>query len=182
MAVELPLGASPVVDDLLAPYAGLIGRDLAGYRHHVHRVFTFVLALAPPSADLVEKAAVAAVFHDLGIWTAGTFDYLAPSIALAQAHLTGVGRPAWIPEVTATIAEHHKLTPYRARPDWLVEPFRRADWIDVTLGVRRFGLDWSFVATVRRTWPDEGFHRRLLELTAARWRRHPFSPLPMVRL
>jgi hypothetical protein len=31
----------------------------------------------------LEKIAVAAVFHDLGIWTNKTFDYIAPSVALA---------------------------------------------------------------------------------------------------
>ena len=175
------LRASTVVDDVLATHVAAIGPDLAGYRHHVYRVLNFALALAPRGADSVEKLAVAAVFHDLGIWTAGTFDYLPPSIALAASHLGATARAAWVPELTAMIEAHHKVTPWRGRSDWLVEPFRRADWIDVTLGGRRFGLDRAFVTAVRRTWADEGFHWRLLQLTAARWRRHPLSPLPMLR-
>ncbi len=180
MAAELRR-AHPVIDAVLATHAPAIAGDLPGYRHHVYRVWNFALALAPPSADATEKLALAAVFHDLGIWTAGTFDYLPPSIALAAAHLAATGRSAWVPEVTAMIDAHHQVTPWRSRPDWLVEPFRRADWIDVTLGLRRFGLDRAFVTDVRRTWTDAGFHWRLVQLAGARWRRHPLSPLPMLR-
>ena len=38
--------------------------------------------------------AIAAAFHDIGIWTAGTFDYLEPSVRVAAAYLTGTGRAA----------------------------------------------------------------------------------------
>jgi HD superfamily phosphodiesterase len=41
------------------------------------------VAIAGGRGDL-EKIAAAAVFHDLGIWTDRTFDYIAPSIALAR--------------------------------------------------------------------------------------------------
>ena len=62
-----------------------------------------------------------------------------------------------------------------------VETFRRADWIDVSNGMLRFGLPRAVVREVRRTFPDAGFHRRLLQLTLRRFRRHPLSPLPMMR-
>jgi hypothetical protein len=35
-------------------------------------------------------------------------------------------------EIERMIADHHKITPSRANQDLLVEPFRQADWIDVT--------------------------------------------------
>ena len=87
----------------------------------------------------------------------------------------------WIPEIAAMIENHHKVTPSRAQPKSLVESFRRADWIDVTRGLRTFGLPRTFVAAVAATWPSAGFHRRLVELTIDRWRKHPLSPLPMVK-
>jgi hypothetical protein len=83
----------------------------------------------------LEKIAVVAVFHDLGIWTNNTFDYIAPSVAIAREHLVARGMADWIPEIEATIADHHKVTPSRAHPQSLVESFRRADWIDVTRGL-----------------------------------------------
>jgi hypothetical protein len=80
------------------------------------------------------------------------------------------------------IADHHKITPSRATRDSLVEPFRRADWIDVTRGVRTFGLPRPIIRSVLAAWPNAGFHRRLVELTLERFRTHPLTPLPMVRL
>lgn len=180
MATELRL-AHPVIDAVLATHAPAIAGDLPGYRHHVYRVWNLALAQASAGPDTADRLAVAAVFHDLGIWTAGTFDYLPPSIDLAAAHLVATGHAAWVPELTATIDAHHKLAPWRGRPDWLVESFRRADWIDVTFGLRRFGIDRAFLAALYARWPDAGFHWRLVQLTAGRWRRHPFSPLPMLR-
>ena len=70
----------------------------------------------------LEKIATAAVFHDLGIWTDRTFDYLAPSIALAREHLAAHAREDWIAEISTMIAEHHKITTSIANPNSLVEP------------------------------------------------------------
>ena len=130
----------------------------------------------------LEKIAVAAVFHDLGIWTKGTFDYIAPSITLAHDYLAARAREDWTAEIEKMIADHHKITRSTSKPDSLVEAFRRADWIDVTRGLRRFGMSQSLIARVFATWPDAGFHWRLVTLTLDRFRSHPLTPLPMVKL
>lgn len=80
------------------------------------------------------------------------------------------------------LLEHHKISGYRGDSGPLVESFRRADWMDVTLGLRRFGLPRSVVAPVFSAWPNQGFHRRLLQLSLARLRTNPLAPLPMIRL
>jgi hypothetical protein len=136
---------------------------------------------AEPPASTREKFAVAAHFHDLGIWTDATFDYLAPSIARALCHLERNGRGEWSAEIAQMIAQHHKVTAYLANDGHLVESFRRADWIDVSLGVRRFGVDRSLILEVRSAFPNAGFHRRLVQLGARRLRSHPFNPLPMFK-
>ena len=87
-----------------------------------------------------------------------------------------------MPEVTAMIQEHHKLTAYRGDPAWLVEPFRRADLVDVSRGVVRYGLARATLSEIFARWPSAGFHARLLRLSLGRLRTHPWSPLPMVRL
>ncbi len=87
----------------------------------------------------------------------------------------------WIAEIEAMIADHHKVTTSRANPQLLVESFRRADWIDVSCGLRMFGVPRTFIAAVAATWPDAGFHRRLVELTIDQWWKHPLNPLPMVK-
>jgi len=170
----------PTIEEVLADHASQLGNDFIGYRNHVYRVVNLCLAIAGDGPVELEKVAVAAVFHDLGIWTNQTFDYIAPSAALAREHLANRGMADWIPEIEAMIANHHKVTPSDANPA-LVELFRRADWVDVSLGLRRFGLPRPFIATIAARWPDAGFHRRLLELTIDRWWKHPLSPLPMLK-
>ena len=175
------LTSLPTVDEVLNDHASELGPDITAYRNHVYRVVNLCLASAGDSRAELEKIAVAAVFHDLGIWTNNTFDYIAPSVALAREHLAARGMADWIPEIEAMIVNHHKVTPFRANRRSLVESFRRADWIDVSRGLRRFGLPRPFIAAVATRWPSAGFHRRLVELTMERLWKHPLSPLPMVK-
>ncbi len=170
-----------IVDEVLEIHASELGRDRTAYRNHVYRVANLSVAIAADAGSELEKVAIAAVFHDLGIWTNKTFDYIAPSVGLARDYLEGRGMSDWTPEIEAMIADHHKVTSSRTNPHLLVESFRRADWIDVTFGLRTFGLPRRIIAAVKAAWPDEGFHRRLVELTIERWSKHPLSPLPMVK-
>jgi hypothetical protein len=170
----------PAVEQVLDNYGSELGLDFVAYRNHVYRVVNLCLAIERDDRE-IEKIAVAAVFHDLGIWTNHTFDYITPSVALAREHLAGRGMAEWIPQIEAMIVNHHKVTPSGAHQQSLVESFRRADWIDVTRGLRSFGLPRACIAAVFARWPNAGFHRRLVALTIARLWRHPFSPLPMVK-
>jgi hypothetical protein len=170
----------PTIDDVLNDYATALCDDFLGYRNHVYRIVNLCVAMAGRSE--LEKIAIAAVFHDLGIWTKSTFDYIAPSIALAHDYLVARAREDWIAEIEGMIADHHKITPSTADSESLIEAFRRADWIDVTRGLRGFGIPRPFVARLFATWPSAGFHWRLLTLTFDRFRSHPLTPLPMVRL
>ena len=170
----------PTIDDVLNAHGTSLRDDFVGYRNHVYRVANLCVAIVGPRE--LEKIAVAAVFHDLGIWTDGTFDYIAPSIALAHDYLVARAREDWTAEIEGMIADHHKITSSTAAPDSLIEAFRRADWIDVTRGLRAFGIPRQFVARLFATWPSAGFHWRLLTLTLDRFRSHPLTPLPMVRL
>jgi HD superfamily phosphodiesterase len=117
------LTSLPTVEEVLDNHAPELGHDLTAYRNHVYRVVNLSVAIVGDTRIELEKIAIAAVFHDLGIWTNKTFDYIAPSVALAREHL----------------------------------------------------------AAVVATWPNAGFHRRLLELTIDRFLKHPLTPLPMVK-
>jgi hypothetical protein len=171
----------PTIDEVLHDHESELGRDFDAYRNHAYRVFNLCAAIVKDRGDL-EKIAVAAVFHDLGIWTNETFDYIPPSIALVREYLVARGRTAWTAEIEGMIADHHKITTTVANQELLVEPFRQADWIDVTRGLRTFGVSRPLIRSVFAAWPDGGFHWRLVQLSLERFRTHPLSPLPMVKL
>jgi hypothetical protein len=178
----------PVVEEVLGTWRPALGGDFAAYRGHVYRVLTFARGLAaaasaaPVSDDTVHTLAIAVVFHDLGIWSDGTLDYLPPSEARARAHCEATGRAAAAPAVVAMIAQHHKLLPYRGPDAVLVEALRRADLVDLTLGTVRFGLPADLVRSARAAFPNAGFHATLCRVIGGWMLRHPFRPLPMMRL
>ena len=176
------LTAIGALDALLDAHAAVLGSDFAAYRNHAYRVANLCVAQSAAAPQPIEKVAIAAAFHDLGIWTDRTFDYLRPSVELVRAHLERVGRSEWSAEISTVILEHHQLSPHRGNQGWLVEPFRRADWADVTRGLVTFGLPRRFVREVFSVWPSAGFHQRLVQLGLTRLRTHPSSPLPMLRL
>src|SRR5688500_17944176 len=109
------LTSVPNADEVLKAFASELGHDFIAYRNHVYRVMNLCAAIAEDRVE-VEKIAVAAVFHDRGIWTNTTFDYIAPSGALARQYLASQGRGDWIAEIETMIEDHHKITPSTASP------------------------------------------------------------------
>jgi hypothetical protein len=180
--IAVPLPEIPVLDTILNVHAAALGGDFEGYRNHAYRVANLCVSQSSGSAEEIEKVAIAAAFHDLGIWTDRTFDYLTPSVSLARAYLSDSGRPEWIPEITEIILSHHMVSRHNGADGWLVEPFRRADWMDVSMGVIAFGLSRRLFDATLSSWPRAGFHKRLVQLALRRAWTHPWSPLPMVRL
>jgi len=171
--------AHPLVDDVLERFRDALGPDAAAYRGHAHRMLNYTLALVAADAEARDRLAVAAAFHDLGIWTAGTFDYLEPSVRLAVAWLDETGRGGWREAVSHAIRAHHALLPL-ADPE--AEAFRRGDLADLSWGAVRPGVPRDLIRETRARWPNAGFHRCLLRVGVAWARRHPLRPLPMLRL
>ena len=171
-----------LLERFFARYQVVLGADYHAYRNHVYRVINFCALVLPLDARQLEKLAIAGAFHDLGIWTDKTFDYLEPSERLAAAFLEETGRAEWHDDVIAMIHQHHKITPVAADAPALVEAFRKADWIDVTHGLFAYGVTRQQRKSVFTQFPDNGFHRRLLQLSLKRLLTHPWSPLPMMRL
>jgi len=170
-----------IAETVLDKFRPDLGADFEAYRNHIRRVLNFYSALDPAGSDPSEAVQLAAAFHDLGIWTDDTFDYLAPSVKRARAHLDSSGQLPLFPEVSLLIAGHHKIRPYLGEFALPVERFRRADFVDLSLGLLRFGLPASFVREVRAAFPNAGFHGRLASLTLKQAARNPLRPLPMFR-
>lgn len=173
-----PVLAFPLTEEIITSFSGELAGDFSAYLNHVCRELNFFLALSgfssPPTAVLV-----AAAFHDLGIWTHHTFDYLLPSMELASAYLAKEGLGELEPEVRTIIHEHHKVFPYAGPLSLSAETFRKADLVDLSFGIIRFGLPFHFVRSVLTAFPNAGFHRRLALLTARQLARNPLRPLPM---
>lgn len=167
--------AHPIIDAVLQRHRDALGDELTAYRNHVFRCMTYHQLLLGDSAP--DAVALAWATHDLGIWTASTFDYLAPSADLARRYADEFG-VADTGQLHAMVTEHHRL---RAVGDRVVETFRRADLVDVSRGLLRRGIARSSVrATVERL-PYNGFHRFLARGLSRHALGHPLRPMPMMR-
>lgn len=169
------------LEAILNPWRETIGPDYSGYRNHVYRMLHFCFHLSPPDDVSREKLIIAGAFHDLGIWSAGTLDYLDPSVLLAQDYLKARSLDSWCEEIGLMISMHHKIRPIRASRFPLVELFRQGDLVDFSLGWVKFGIPGSYIDTVKRAFPNAGFHKRLKTLAWSRMKSHPANPFPMMK-
>jgi hypothetical protein len=168
------------IETLLHHFKPSIGKDYEKYRNHIYRVFLNCLLMDKEESN-EEKYAIAAVFHDIGIWTNHTIDYLDPSVAQANAWLATTGRQEWAAECSTMINWHHKTSPYAGPHEQTVEVFRKADWIDVSLGLITYGADKKAIRRNRQQLPNCGFHLFLAKKIFSNLWRHPLNPLPMFR-
>jgi hypothetical protein len=157
----------PLVEQILESNRHRANGDDAGfdaYKAHAYRVVNFARALTPATPEGDEKLSIAAAFHDLAAFD--TLDYLAPSIEAQDAWLTQTGRESWSDELALIVAEHHRISKYGPdRPHApLVEAVRRADLIDVSQGLIRFGLPGAYVKEVRATFDASVFFKRVIPM------------------
>jgi hypothetical protein len=128
-----------------------------------------------------KKYTVAAVFHDIGIWTNHTIDYIDPSVEQVRIYLNETGRQDWIDEIVLMIKWHHKITAYYGLHEKITGNLRKADWIDVSLGLLSFGINKSVIKVNRKKVPNLGFHVFLLKQIMKNFVAHPLNPLPMFK-
>jgi hypothetical protein len=165
----------PIVDAVLDRHRDNLGSYRTAYGNHVYRCITYHQLLL--GFSIPDVAALAWATHDLGIWTAGTLDYLAPSADLAATYAGGFGIDD-IDQLRALVTEHHRLRPVEDR---VTETFRQADLIDVSHGVLRRGIGRSAVRATVDALPYNGFHAFLAKGLTGYAVRHPRRPLPMMR-
>src|SRR5688572_21916923 len=139
-----------LVEEILAPYTA--NDRVSGYKNHVSRVISFCDALYQLDEEERHKITIAACFHDLGIYTDATFDYLPPSIELARSYLYSNNLGNWATEISSIIDEHHRFRPIDS--GGLAEVFRKADLIDFSLGVVKHGVPPTKVSEVRSEFPN----------------------------
>ena len=149
-----------LVEEILGEYRNELGDDYPGYKNHVYRMIHFCFALSDFNDEEREKILITACFHDLGIWTDNTFDYLLPSMALAAEYLQKKRLAEWIPEIELMIDQHHRLRKFRNVSYPLVEVFRKGDLVDFSSGIVKCGVPVEYVRAVKARFPNAGFHKR----------------------
>ncbi|MFN8294646.1 MAG: HD domain-containing protein [Chitinophagales bacterium] len=169
----------PIIEDLISSYEKMIGTDTEKYKNHVYRIFNYALYLS--KNEDADKYAVAAFFHDVGIWTNNTFDYLQPSIDLAKKYLIQNQKEVWTDEIALMIDNHHKTSIYKGAFENTVEIFRKSDWTDVSLGFIHFEIPVAFINQVVSKFPYKGFHFFLTKEFTKNLIQHPLKPLPMFK-
>ncbi len=169
------------INALLETYRAELGSNYDAYRNHLYRMMNFTLFLNGP--DDVNRAAleVAGFFHDLDFILRGNTNYLEPSADAARTYLDETNRSDLAPLVTALIVWHHKITPYKGDQGRIVECFRLADLVDLSLGLIRAGVDKPFIKEAQRAFPNAGFHKVLFKTLVPYALTHPFKPMPMMR-
>jgi hypothetical protein len=170
-----------LVEEIIGSHKEHMGDQFLPSKNHVYRVLNFCFMFHEPSSEEVEKLAIAAAFHDLGIWPGDQFDYLAPSIELGRKYLLRTKRDEWVKEVSLMIEFHHRFRRCPKEFPQLVEVLRRGDWVDATKGFRRFGLKKTEIRRVQDTIENLGFHDNLVRITKKEFWKRPFNPLPMMK-
>ena len=153
--------------------------ELFGYKNHVYRMVNFCFAQGAFTEEQREKIVIAGCFHDLGIWSEDTFDYLPPSIAMADDYLVKSGRSELREEIAAMIDLHHRIR--KCEDGSLVEVFRRGDLVDFSLGIFKCDLPAGYVRDVKKQFPNAGFHRDLVTRACGWTLRHPLNPVPVLK-
>jgi hypothetical protein len=172
------LDSHPVVDAVLDRHRDAIGDSFATYRNHALRGLNYqTLLLAGMGRQVSNAQALVWAVHDLGIWTAGTFDYLQPSADLLHKYAAEFGITD-IAQAEATVLRHHRI---RKVADIEVDTFRRADRVDVTRGFWRGAISRKDVAGVVVVLPYLGFHKFLAAGLTRHAVSHPRRPVPMLR-
>ena len=168
---------NPIIDAVLADHASRLGAAGTDYRNHLYRGLNYqlrLLRITEPPAEI----ALAWAVHDLGIWAAGTWDYLAPSAGLVDDYAVRFDIADTV-RTKRMVLEHHRLR--GVADDW-VETFRLADRVDAFRGLRLgTAITAADVGEVVAALPYGGFHTLLIRTAAAWTLRHPLRPLPMLR-
>jgi hypothetical protein len=172
----------PEAQDILAANAEVASSAmaLAGYEGHSLRMLNILTFKRQWAPDGWRKIVIAAAFHDLDVFL--SLDYLYTSNRKAMAYLNGHGLGHWKHEIALIIHNHHGLWRYKGKAASMVEPFRQADWTEVSVGLFNFGVPSGYLRDLRAAIPYADFYPGQIFRTAFRWwRHHPLGPLPNFR-
>jgi len=170
-----------LIDDILNEWKEIIGDDFEGYKNHVYRMVNYCFVLRKCTLEERKKIIIAGCFHDIGIWTEKTIDYISPSVLAANQYLSENDLLEWKEEIGLMIKEHHKLNKCDNNELSLVETFRKGDLVDFSLGLIKSGVPKSFIKNIKNEIPNSGFHLGLIKKIGPWLLRNPLNPAPMFK-
>jgi hypothetical protein len=172
---------TPATEACLAELRSLSGSEGGPLELHGLRVYEIACELGARRGFAVDRELLlcVALLHDAGLYpgAASSDTYVVDGRRL----LARVVAPFdWPPERVALAGEaierHHEL-----RPQWAhgneVELIRRADLIDVSAGLIRFGLDRRWLQDLATRWPRSGLVREISRLVGGALRTRPLTML-----
>jgi len=171
----------PLLEEILTEWKIIMGKDYLGYKNHVYRMLHCCFALHKATDEERDKLIIAACFHDLGLWSEKSVDYLPPSIILARQYLEKNKQDHWSTEIELIIDMHHKISKFTNESYPLVEVFRKADLADFSLGLFKGGVPEDYIKQLRVTFPNAGFHKMLLKKQVKWLIKHPLNPFPIIK-
>ena len=167
------------IDSILNLYKADLGPYYEAYKNHVYRVYHLAIPFVSTAKD-IQTLSIASAFHDLGIWTAKTFDYIEPSVHLAKQYaIQNKLNLSQLTEIEACIRLHHQIT--KIKNSVLAEIFRTADLVDLSSGLLKCGREKKYIKMLRNTFPNKKFHKFLSKLFFKNLVKNPFKPLPMYK-
>lgn len=167
------------IHSILISHQSKLGNGFDMYHNHCCRVYTYAVLLSNANEEEQQQLAIASAFHDIGIWTHGTFDYLGPSVSLAMQYLADNNLQHWNTSVYEIIMNHHKLS--RFTSNRLAEAFRKADLIDLSLNIFKYSVERKQLQAINLQYPALGFHWFIAKQILRNIVTHPLNPLPIVR-
>jgi hypothetical protein len=171
--------SNTIIENILSSYKALLAKDYPVYRNHIYRIFNICIQF-DNSAENIEKYAIASAFHDIGIWT-HNFNYLKPSIKLATQYLKESDKEKWIKEISLLIDNHHKISDFKGEFQETTNTFRKADWMDVTNGLKAFNFSKKEYKNLKKEFSNKGFHLFLTKQWLKWFLKHPLNSLPMFK-
>ena len=171
----------PLLEEILDNWKDDIATNMRGYKNHVYRMIHCCYALMDVNEQQQKKIIIAACFHDLGLFTDKTVDYLPPSVLLARNYLAENDLSDWSTEIELMIDLHHKIRPVINKDYPLVEIFRRADLADFSLGLVRGGVPKDIMKELKKVFPNAGFHKMIMKEQGKWLLKQPLNPFPILK-
>ncbi len=166
------------IDTILNQYKVELGPDYDRYRGHCYRLLNYCILMDLDKSEF-KQMEVAIPFHDLGIWTHTTMDYLKPSADLAQEYVLENNLELDTENLKEIIVGHHKLNGIKGND--LAEKLRKADLVDLSFGLIPCGLKRKDIKTIQEQIPSLKFHRMIFGNVIRHAASHWSNPFPMMK-